>query len=94
MVFSAEPRRDPGPRILEGGDDDGPLTHAGIGRRVLRLGSGRVELDRVQEIVFEQTPFVYLVHPNVLLGVSPSVRNAQASALPPHLYWNIEYLAK
>jgi peptide/nickel transport system substrate-binding protein len=58
------------------------------------LRGRKAAFDRVQEIVFEQTPFVYLVHPNVLLAVSPSVRNAQPAALPPHLYWNIEYLAK
>jgi peptide/nickel transport system substrate-binding protein len=58
------------------------------------LRTRKAAFDRVQEIAFEQTPFVYLVHPNVLLGVSSSLRNAQPSALPPHLYWNIEYLAK
>jgi len=48
--------------------------------------------DKVQEIVFEQAPFVYLVHPNVLVAVSDSVGNAAPSALPPHLVWNVEHL--
>jgi peptide/nickel transport system substrate-binding protein len=48
--------------------------------------------DRVQEIIAAEAPIVYLVHPNVLAGVSPWVRNASVSALPPHLYWNVEHL--
>jgi peptide/nickel transport system substrate-binding protein len=48
--------------------------------------------DRVQEIVAEQTPIIFLVHPDVLVAVSPSLRNARPSALPPHLLWNIESL--
>ena len=49
--------------------------------------------DRVQEIVSEQAPIVYLVHPDVLVAVAPSVRNAAPSALPPHLFWNVERLS-
>jgi len=49
--------------------------------------------DRVQEIVAAEAPIIYLVHPNVLVGVSPLVRNVSVSALPPHVYWNIEHLA-
>lgn len=46
--------------------------------------------DRVQEIASEQQPIIYLVHPDVLVGISPVVRGAAPSPLPPHLYWNIE----
>jgi ABC-type transport system substrate-binding protein len=49
--------------------------------------------DRVQEIVSEQVPVVYLVNPDVLVAVSPKVRNSAASALPPHLFWNIEHIS-
>jgi peptide/nickel transport system substrate-binding protein len=49
--------------------------------------------DRVQEIVFEEAPVLYLINPHVLVAVSPAVRNAAPSALPPHLFWNIEKLA-
>jgi peptide/nickel transport system substrate-binding protein len=48
--------------------------------------------DRVQEIASEQQPIIYLVHPDVLVAVSPAVREALPSSLPPHLYWNIEHL--
>jgi peptide/nickel transport system substrate-binding protein len=49
--------------------------------------------DRVQEIIAAEAPIIYLVHPNVLAGVSRLVRNASVSALPPHLYWNVEHLS-
>ena len=49
--------------------------------------------DRVQAILAEQQPAVFLVHPDVLVAVSPAVRGAAPSALPPHLDWNIEYLS-
>ena len=49
--------------------------------------------DRVQEIVAEQAPIVYLVNPDVLVAVSPAVRDAAPSALPPHLFWNIDHLS-
>ena len=49
--------------------------------------------DRVQQIVAEQAPIIYLIHPNVLLAVSGRVRNAAPSALPPHLFWNIEHIS-
>jgi peptide/nickel transport system substrate-binding protein len=48
--------------------------------------------DRVQEIVWEQAPIVYLVHPDVLVALSPLVRNAAPSPLTPHLFWNAEHL--
>jgi peptide/nickel transport system substrate-binding protein len=49
--------------------------------------------DRVQELASEQQPIVYLVNPDVLVAVSPVVRNVQVTPLPPHLYWNIEHLS-
>lgn len=49
--------------------------------------------DRLQELVSEQRPIIYLVHPDVLLAISPSVQHAEPTPLPPHLYWNIENLA-
>jgi peptide/nickel transport system substrate-binding protein len=52
----------------------------------------KVAFDRVQELVAEQAPIVYLVHPSVLVAVSPAVHNAAPFALSPHLYWNVEHL--
>ena len=49
--------------------------------------------DRVQEIVREQEPFVYLVYKNSLSAVSPAVHNASPAALRPQSYWNAERLS-
>lgn len=48
--------------------------------------------DRVQEIAWEQEPFIYLVTKNMLSAVSPSVRNATPVVLRPQVYWNIDRL--
>jgi peptide/nickel transport system substrate-binding protein len=55
--------------------------------------SRKAGVDRVQEIMSENAPIIYLVHPKVLVAVSTSVRNVTASPVPPHLYWNIEHLS-
>ena len=49
--------------------------------------------DRVQEIVVEQQPFIYLVNKNVLSAVASSVANASPVVLRPQTYWNIETLS-
>jgi peptide/nickel transport system substrate-binding protein len=48
--------------------------------------------DRVQEIVADQAPFIYLVNKNALTGISPWVEGAKPVVLRPQTYWNIEYL--
>jgi len=48
--------------------------------------------DRLQEIVRDQSPIIYLVNPNVLLGVSNALRGIAVSPIPPHLFWNVEYI--
>ncbi|MCI0351817.1 MAG: ABC transporter substrate-binding protein [Acidobacteriales bacterium] len=46
--------------------------------------------DRVQEIVWEQAPFIYLVNKNTLCAVSAAVRPAEPVVLRPQTYWNAE----
>jgi peptide/nickel transport system substrate-binding protein len=46
--------------------------------------------DRVQEIVWEQAPFLYLVNKNVLVAISPNVHDANPVVLRPQTYWNID----
>jgi peptide/nickel transport system substrate-binding protein len=46
--------------------------------------------DRVQEIVWEQAPFIYLVNKNALCAISAAVRAAEPVALRPQTYWNVE----
>jgi peptide/nickel transport system substrate-binding protein len=49
-------------------------------------------VDRVQQIVADQEPFIYLVYPNVLIAVSPRLKGVQSAVLEPSLVWNIESL--
>src|SRR5215469_2570596 len=46
--------------------------------------------DRVQQIMWEQQPFIYLVHKDALSAVSKSVHGAEPVALSPQTYWQIE----
>lgn len=49
--------------------------------------------DKVQEIAWEQEPFIYLVNKDALSAVSPSVHNLHPVVLRPQVYWNIEELS-
>lgn len=49
-------------------------------------------VDRVQQIVADQQPFIYLVYPNVLLAISPRLKSVQPAVLQPQLIWNVERL--
>ncbi len=49
-------------------------------------------IDRVQQIVADQQPFVYLVYPNVLYAISPKLQGVQPALLQPGLVWNVERL--
>ena len=49
--------------------------------------------DKVQEIVWQQEPFIYLVNKNAMSAVSSSVRNVAPVALRPQVYWNIDRLS-
>jgi len=53
----------------------------------------KAQFDKVQEIVCQEAPFIYLVYKNSLAAVASSVRNAAPAALRPQTYWNIERLA-
>lgn len=48
--------------------------------------------DRVQEIVAEQAPFIYLVNKSALTAVSLSLEGARPVPLRPQTFWNVEYL--
>jgi peptide/nickel transport system substrate-binding protein len=52
----------------------------------------KAAFDRVQRIVHEEAPFIYLVTKNSLVAVSPAVRNARVAALHPQLFWNADEL--
>ena len=48
--------------------------------------------DRVQEIVVEQVPFIFLVNKDALSAVSPALENADPVILHPQTFWNAERL--
>jgi peptide/nickel transport system substrate-binding protein len=49
-------------------------------------------LDELQKIVVDQEPIIYLVNPDYLVAISPSLKGAQPVAAPPQILWNIESL--
>ena len=50
-------------------------------------------VDRVQQIVADQQPFIYLVYPNALVALSPQLSGAQPAVLEPRVFWNVENLS-
>jgi peptide/nickel transport system substrate-binding protein len=48
--------------------------------------------DRVQEIMREQEPVIYLLHPNALSAVSKQVTGVKPTAFFPHTFWDAEHL--
>ena len=63
----------------------------------LQAGSGdphtrKAAVDRVQSIVAEQMPFIYLVYPNTLCAVSSQLEGVQLSVLQPDVVSSIETL--
>ena len=53
----------------------------------------KADFDKVQEIVADEDPMLYLVDKNALVAVSPKVKNADPVVLTPQTYWNAEYLS-
>ena len=49
-------------------------------------------IDKVQEIVWQQEPFIYLVNKDAMSAVAISLHNAHPVVLRPQVYWNIEQL--
>ena len=48
--------------------------------------------DRVQEIVVEEQPFIFLINKNALSAASPAVHGAAPVILSPQTFWNAERL--
>jgi len=53
----------------------------------------KAAFDRVQEIAWEQEPFIYLVNRNALSAVSPNASNVHPVVLRPQVYWNIDEIS-
>lgn len=52
----------------------------------------RRAIGRLQEIVREQAPVIFLVHPHALMAVGSAVHGLEPSSLKPRLLWNAERL--
>ena len=48
--------------------------------------------DRVQQIVVDKAPMLFLVNPNALSAVSPNVKNVTPAVLTPQIFWNADRL--
>jgi len=48
--------------------------------------------DRVQQILDENQPFIFLATPDILVGVKNNVGNFQPAVLEPYALWNVETL--
>ena len=55
-------------------------------------GKRKEAFDRVQEIVYEQAPFIFLINKNALSALSPTVHGAHPVILHPQTFWNAEQL--
>jgi peptide/nickel transport system substrate-binding protein len=53
----------------------------------------KAAFDRVQEIVREQLPYIYLVNRNTLSAVSSSLKNVHPAKLFPETFWNIDQIS-
>jgi peptide/nickel transport system substrate-binding protein len=52
----------------------------------------KAEWDRVQQIVAEQQPFIYLINRDAMSAISPAVIGSAPSVLDPHAFWNADVL--
>ncbi|MGC1620375.1 MAG: ABC transporter substrate-binding protein [Candidatus Acidiferrum sp.] len=48
--------------------------------------------DRVQEILAENQPMIFLASPDILVGAKDSLANIHPAILEPYLLWNVEQL--
>ena len=64
--------------------------------RLLAASSNDTErkqaIDRVQQIVADEQPFIYLVYPNMLYAVSPDLLNVKLTLLQPGVVSNIDLI--
>jgi len=58
----------------------------------LRDKDRKKAFDRVQQIVYEQQPFIYLINQDALSAISPSVVGAAPTVLNPQAFWNVDVL--
>lgn len=62
-----------------------------------QLTASRIEqrkkyYDRVQEILAEEQPMIFLASPDILVGAKNSIGNFHPAVLEPYVLWNVEQL--
>lgn len=57
------------------------------------LKKRKLLFDQVQELMEQQSPYLFLVNRDALTAISPAVHGARPAALPPQTFWNVEYLS-
>ena len=58
----------------------------------LDYGKRKQLYDRVQELIAQQLPFIFLATPNVLAAADPRVGNFHPASLDPYTLWNADEL--
>ncbi len=58
----------------------------------LDYGNRKRLYDRVQELIAQQLPFIFLATPNVLAAADPRVGNFHPAVLDPYTFWNADEL--
>jgi ABC-type transport system substrate-binding protein len=48
--------------------------------------------DRIQEIIRENQPLIFLASPDILAGAKNTVGNFHPAILEPYVLWNVEQL--
>ncbi len=48
--------------------------------------------DRVQEILVEHQPMIFLASPDILVGAKKNLGNFHPAVLEPYVLWNVEQL--
>ncbi len=56
------------------------------------LHQRKLAIDKFQQIVREQEPFIYLVNRDAVVAVSPRLANAQPGILFPQTFWRAEWM--
>jgi ABC-type dipeptide/oligopeptide/nickel transport system ATPase component len=60
----------------------------------LQFAERKRAIDRVQQIVAAQQPFIYLVYPNLLYAISPDLEGVAPGRVQPGLTWAPEWLRR
>ena len=56
------------------------------------FGERKKNFDRVQQLLDENQPFIFLATPDILVGAKNTVGNFQPAVIEPYALWNVELL--